>query len=151
MTVIPYPFNQAYVYKKISIMKLKLILLLVLISVTIVLIGMIFNQPSVGPHKGSVQKAGNYHIEMKSMYQEIHAYLLDKNLVSIVNKGITCEAKFLYADSSCLIKPLKPFGNDGFSTGIPSIPFYYCRVSFKIGGKLVSAGFENQSSIVKND
>lgn len=130
---------------------MKLIFLGILISISIVVMALVFAQPTIGPHNGVVQRAGNYHIEMKSMYQEIHTYLLDSKLKSIGNKGISCEAKFLYQDSSCLMKPLKPFGNEGFSTGIPSIPFYYCRVTFKIGSKTVTAGFKNENAIVQNN
>jgi hypothetical protein len=132
-------------------MKLKIIFNVILVLIAVALLGINYLQPNVGPHNGSLQKAGTYYIEMKSMHQEIHAYLLDKRMEPIGNKGISCEVKLLYADSSCLIKPLKPFGNDGFSTGIPYTPYFYCRVSFKVSGKVVTAGFENQNLIVQKD
>lgn len=129
------------------IMKQAIIFWTLFISIPLVIVGMIFSQPSVGPHGGAVKKTGIYYIEMKSMHQEIHTYLLDKKLISIGNKGVTCEVKIVYPDSSRLIKPLKAFGNDGFSAGVPSMPFLSCSVFFHIPGKTVSAQFENDNLI----
>lgn len=121
------------------------------ISSVVLLFGMNSPQYPTGPHNGHIQKTGNYYIEMKNSEQEIHAYLLDIKMVPLSNKGITCETKLIFADSSVLIKHLKPFGNDGFSVGIPPIPYNYCRISFTVAGKIVSAGFENRSLIVEKN
>lgn len=130
-------------------MKQKIIFWTFLILIPFILLGMIFFQSPVGPHDGTVKRAGVYYIEMKSLHQEIHTYLLDKKLSPIGNKGMTCEIKIVYPDSSCLTKPLKAFGTDGFSTGVASTQFVNCSVFFKISGKTISAQFENNNLIVK--
>ena len=132
------------------IMKQKIIFWALIISIPLISLGMNFFQPSLGPHNGTVKKAGIYYIEMKSLQQEIHAYLLDKKLTPIGNKGVTCEVKIVYPDSSCLTKPLKTFGYDGFSAEVTSIQFVNCTIFFKISGKTVSAHFENNNLIVTN-
>lgn len=103
-----------------------------------------------GPHKGLVEKAGNsYFIEFKNLNQEIHAYLLDQTFKCVGNKDIFCEIRFLYADSTSYTKPLQPFGNEGFSSGLITSSYHSCRIIFNIAGKIVSAKFENQNPIVQ--
>lgn len=103
-----------------------------------------------GPHNGRVEKAGSsYFIEFKNLNQEIHTYLLDKTFRSIDNKGISCEIKFIYADSTSFTKSLLPFGNDGFTSGLITSPFHSCRIIFNVAGNTVSAGFENPNPLVQ--
>jgi hypothetical protein len=97
-----------------------------------------------------VEKAGNsYFIELKNLNQEIHTYLLDKTFRCIGNRGISCEIKFLYADSTTYTKQLLPYGNDGFSSGPITSPFHSCRIIFNVAGKILSARFENQNPLVQ--
>ena len=103
-----------------------------------------------GPHKGVVEKAGNsYFIEFKYLNQEIHTYLLNKTYTCISNKGISCEIKFIYSDSTSYTQSLQPIGNEGFSTGFITSQFNSCRIIFNIAGKTVSAKFENQNPLVQ--
>lgn len=103
-----------------------------------------------GPHNGRIEKAGNlYFIEFKNLNQEIQTYLLDKTFKCIGNKDISCEIKFIYTDGTSYTKPLQPYGNEGFSSGIITSPFHSCRISFNVAGKIVSAKFENQHLLVQ--
>lgn len=121
-------------------------MLLIGIIPAILLISM---KPVQGPHDGIVKPAGEYHIEMKNTYDYFFTYLLDKNQNPIPNKGIQCEVKFIHGDTTSTIIPLKPYGDDGFSSATHSLQFNSCRIYFTVKGKLVSALFENQSLIVE--
>jgi hypothetical protein len=88
--------------------------------------------------------------EFKSLNQEIHTYLLDKNLECIPNKDISCEIKFIYSDSTTYTRALQPFGREGFSSGMFSTPYNSCRVIFNAYGKTISAKFQNQNPLVQN-
>ena len=103
---------------------------------------------SDGPHGGKIKPSGNYNIELNSTSETIYAYLLDKNSASLPNKNVQCEIKFIFSDSSSTILPLKPYNNDGFSMSVGFLKFYTCRVYFTVGGKMVSAQFENDNLIV---
>lgn len=131
-------------------MKIKLSFITFLALISIGLMGLDLFQSFIGPHKGTVKNAGAFHlIEFRNDGQEAYAYLLDKKLYPISNNGIVAEIKFIYPDSTHYVKPLKPFGSEGFSTEIGSTPFSSCRISFTVSGKVVSAKFENSNLIVE--
>lgn len=131
-------------------MKIK-IALAGLLFLTAVLISFNFLESSsaTGPHGGNVKSAGEYYIEMKHSSFDFYAYLLDKKMKPISNKGISCEAKFVFSDSTLINVPLKPLGEDGFSTKSGAIAFSSCRIFFNVFGVYVSAEFENENPIVQ--
>ena len=106
-------------------------------------------KPATGPHDGIVKPAGEYNIEMRNTYDYFFAYLLDKNQNPLPNKGIKCEVKFIHADTTSTVIPLKSFGDDGFSAATHSLKFNSSRIYFNVRGKLISAQFENQNLIVE--
>src|SRR4051812_37856045 len=99
-----------------------------------------------GPHGGIVKKADNYFIEMINPEKFLSAYLLDKSMKTISNKGISGDVKFFLPDSSIFDVQLKPSSDDAFTgEGIPG--FYTCKVTFNIFGRSVSAKFDNVTLI----
>ena len=135
---------------KTYIMKTKLIFLALLLIFIFVLLGFVHYQPSIGPHGGTVKQTENYNIEMKNPYGNFYAYLLDKKLKSISNKGISCEVKFFLADNTNIDIVLKPQGDDSFFTET-TVQYQSCRITFNLFGKMVSAKFENETPMVKKN
>jgi uncharacterized protein YxeA len=131
-------------------MKSKIIFLTLLLIALLFLIGFEFYQPSVGPHGGIVKLAENYNIEMKNPYGNFYAYLLDKKLKPVSNKGISCEVKFFFADNTNMDAVLKPQGDDSFFTETTA-RYQSCRVTFNVFGKIVSAKFENENPMVQKN
>ena len=119
----------------------------IILLTALILVAFNLTDNPVGPHGGTVKTAGIYNIEMKNSYPNLYAFLLDSRLRPISNKGITCEGKFNFADSSSSIIPFKPFWEDGFSMKLGSLRFNTCRINFNISGKIVSAQFENENLI----
>ncbi len=104
-----------------------------------------------GPHGGVVKDAGRYKIEMKSMPTHFSTYLLDHTTQPISNKGLTCKAKFIFADSTMVDADLIPFGADGFEAKSLVGYFQSCRITFMAKGEAISAVFENEGVMVKKD
>ena len=107
-----------------------------------------FQTSTAGPHGGSLQKAENYHIEMKSFNSNVYTYLLDEKLKPINNTGMSSTIKFFFRDSVTTDAIMKPEGKDGFVLESNTIVYQSCKVSFKMPGKSVSAMFENENIIV---
>lgn len=125
-------------------MKTKIIVIALLIAAAIILVSLNVFQSSQGPHGGTVKKAENYNIEMKNPGGSMYAYLLDRNLKPVNNKGISCKVKLFFPDKTAADQILSPFGTDGFI--IELIPMYYvsCTVTFNVAGKNIEADFENE-------
>ncbi len=131
-------------------MKTKFIFSILLLLITSVFVSFNSHQSAiVGPHDGIVKEAGDYNIEIKKIEPLLYAYLLDKKLNPISNKGISCEARFLFSDSTNFNIHLKPYGDEGFSMESNSLKYNSYRIYFTINGKLISAQFENESLIVE--
>lgn len=128
--------------------KNSIILLFILLAST--LISLKIFQSTYGPHGGVVKPAGVYHIEMKNPYGNLYAYLLEADSKPILNKGISCKARYYLPDSTSTEVDLKPFGDDGF-TAETTIRFYICKITFDVFGKSVSAKFENENPIVQKE
>lgn len=128
-------------------MKTEIKYLAVVLAISIIVSSFQLIDFPLGPHDGVVKPAGSYNIEMKNTFPTLYAYLLDKNYIPISNKGITCEGRFILADSSTVIIPLKPFEEEGFSMNISSFRYNSCRISFIVFGRRVSAHFESENLI----
>ena len=98
-----------------------------------------------GPHDGVLKKAEGFYIEMKNNPDtSFFAYLLNKKLKTISNKGISGEVKFFFPDSTVLNAELKPAARNAF-TAKPVSGFYGCKITFVVFGKSVSALFEKEN------
>ena len=128
-------------------MKATYILIAVFLLITITLISLNLMDNPVGPHGGVVKQAGMYNIELKNSYPNLYAFLLDNRQRPISNKGISCDGKLIFADSTSSIILFKPFWEDGFSMKLGSIRYYACRINFNVSGKVVSALFDNDNLI----
>jgi hypothetical protein len=104
-----------------------------------------------GPHGGVVKDAGRYKIEMTSLPTHFSTYLLDNASQPISNKGLTCKAQFIFADSTSVDAELMPLGSDGFETKSLVGYFHSCRVTFIAKGESISAVFENEGVMVKKE
>lgn len=102
-----------------------------------------------GPHGGAVKAAGSYYIEMKNPYEQIFAFLLDRNFKSINNKFISCSVRFYYNDSTSTDMQLEPYEEDGFVSPSTIPNFTNCKVRFFVQGKMVEAKFDNTALFVK--
>ena len=120
---------------------------LLLLGITI-LFSMTMSSPE-GPHGGIIKKAEDYHIEIKNSPDTLFfAYLLNKKLNPISNKGISGDARFFFPDSTVFNVRLEPIAEDAFKASTIS-GFYACKVNFNVFGKSVSAVFEKQQQIVR--
>lgn len=113
----------------------------------------LFSQDSlsqaVGPNGGIVKKAENYYIEIKNVPEmSFYAYLLDKELKIISNKGVLCNAEFFFPDNTSLKVPLKPAPGEAFTADVAS-GYDACEITFYVLDKHVFARFKNISSIVQ--
>jgi hypothetical protein len=106
-------------------------------------------QVKTGPHGGSVRQAENYLIEMKSVYPDFYAYLLNKNSESIGNKNVTCDARFYLNDNTTMDIELHRFGEEGFKAQLAVTNYNSCRITFHRGRNSFSAKFDNENAIVK--
>ncbi len=106
-------------------------------------------QLMTGPHGGEYKSVQNYNIEVKTIYPFFYSYLLDNKKQPIKNKGIFCQITFLLPNEKSIEVQLKPYREDGFIMESSSLVYNSFRVQFNIFGKLVSATFENESSIVE--
>ena len=132
-------------------MKTKIIIIIVLIILAALLISLKYLQPAYGPHQGIVKSGGEYNIEMKNSPQNFYTFLLDKKNNPISNKGISCEVRFVFADNTGVVKYLEPYGEDGFSLASGAPNFLSCRIYFNVLGKTISAKFENEVPIAKEN
>lgn len=125
-------------------MRTKIIIITLLIIAALILISLRLFQSSEGPHGGTVKPAGEYYIEMKNPGGGMYAFLLNKDLKPISNKGITCRARLLHTDRAVTDVKLSFFGSDGFFVEL--IPRYYVTstVIFTLPDKELSAEFENE-------
>jgi hypothetical protein len=135
--------------KIINLFRSKLILTLFFLCIASLIISLAFIQYDLGPHGGTVKNAGVYNIELKNSYPVFYVFLLDRNHMPIKNYGITCDAKFIYQDTTSYNKALMPYSDDGFYSEYTSSGFNFCKINFNIRGRIVSAIFENDISIVK--
>ena len=106
-------------------------------------------QPNIGPHGGTVKEVENFNIEVKISTSSIYAFLLDKKLKPINNKGIFCEIKFFPPDNIPIDVTLKPYQQDGFVLESTSVIYDFFRVAFNVNGKSVSEKFYNENAIVE--
>ena len=106
-------------------------------------------QVTTGPHGGRLQQVKNFNIEVNTSYSELSAYLLDKQYKPISNKGVSCEIRFLFPDSTNLDVSLKPYKEDGFRIESSVSGYHSYRVIFHAFGENISAKFENQIAIVR--
>ena len=134
--------------KIINLFRSKLILTLFFLFIASLIISLAFIQYDLGPHGGTVKNAGVYNIELKNSYPIFYVFLLDRNHMPIKNYGITCDAKFIYQDTTSYKKALMPYSDDGFYSEYTSSGFNFCKINFNIRGRIVSAIFENDISIV---
>ena len=119
----------------------------IIIVCGIILTAFQFQHTPLGPHGGRVKEAGIFNIETKNTVTDLYAFLLDKKLKPIANKGISCSGKFILTDSTSVIIPLRPLGEDGFSMSLGSLRYASCRISFNVSGKIYSTLFENENLI----
>lgn len=103
-----------------------------------------------GPHGGRLKSVDNFNIEVKVVSPGFHVYLLDKQLNSINNKGMSCEIRFFLYDNTILDVALKPFGNDGFMVESSLTGYHSYNVIFYAFGKQIKAKFEAENIIVLN-
>lgn len=105
-----------------------------------------------GPHGGMLKAADEYFIEMKSTADtSLSAYLLTKKLKTVSSKGISAEAKFFFTDSTALDVRLKADTLTDAFTARAAPGFYACKITFLVLGKEVSARFEKQSQIAREN
>lgn len=131
-------------------MKTKIIVFaVVLLIVTTAFISMNTFQVTTGPHGGSLQQAGDFNIEMKTTFPYIYTYLLNKQFQPISNKGVSCEIRLFFPDSTDLDITLAPYQEDGFRIESSISGYQSCRVIFNAFGKTISAKFENENAIVQ--
>ena len=129
--------------------KVKICFLAFLYCVTIALVS--WNKlSSTGPHGGTLKKAGNYFIEMKTVEKFFYAYLLDKKLKSIDNKNVSGEVKFFMSDSTNFNVSLKRNTDDAF-TCENLARSNSCKITFLVFGNSVSAKFENSALLVEKN
>lgn len=104
-----------------------------------------------GPHGGLLKIVDNYKIEAINSYGCITAYVFDRNLKLISNKLISGTILFFYGDGASLNNYLVPSGIDGFTVDISNVNYHYYTIQFKVGGKLISARFNNFSGIAEKE
>jgi hypothetical protein len=94
-------------------------------------------------HKGIVQEAGGYHIEMVKGDGELVFYLLDaEEKPSLKNDSGNVE--FEFANKSKSKAALVKSSTGYFTVAYPKSPiFEFCTVTLSINGKAVSARFKN--------
>jgi hypothetical protein len=130
-------------------MKTKIIVFAVVLSIiTTAFISTNLFQTTSGPHGGRLQQVENFNIEIKTSSPEFYAYLLNKQFNPIGNKGVSCEIRFYFPDSTDLDVTLKPYQNDGFRMESSLSGYQSYRVLFNAFGKTISAKFENENAIV---
>ncbi len=133
-------------------MKAKFIIIsILLILLALLLVSKNFFQSPVGPHGGIVKPAGEYNIEMKTIYPNIYTFLLNKNNKPIINKKLSCEISFLLPNNSIINSQLRPFGKDGFMMELGGLNYSTCRIFFNVQGKSVSAEFESENPIAEKN
>lgn len=132
-------------------MKTRIVIIVSILLAIILLVSSKMFQPSItkGPHNGTIKQAGDYYIEMKIIYPNFYAFLLDNKIKPITNKGISCQTQFELGDGTTLNVHLMPYGEDGFFTGSYMPNYSSCEIYFNVFGKSVSAKFENENLIVK--
>lgn len=131
-------------------MKIKIFLFgLLILGITIAYSSMDPPQAKEGPHGGRVQKAEIFNIETKVSYPYFYAYLLNEQYKPLGNKGMACEIKFTYTDSTSLDFPLKLYEEDGFVLESTVSDYNSYRVTFHAFGRTVSAKFENENAVVR--
>jgi hypothetical protein len=135
--------NRVYGYNRPNIF------FVILFFATLTLIARIVAKPH-GPHGGTVQKAGEYYIEMKTPEKKFYAYLLDKKFKTISNKDLSGNARFFFPDSTTFDIPLKPAEENAFTCLVPG-NFYACNITFNFMGNSISAKFSNPKQIVLNE
>lgn len=135
--------------KIINLFRSKLMLILFFLIILSIIISLAFIQYDLGPHGGTIKNAGVYNIELKNSYPVFYVFLLDRNHMPIKNYGITCDAKFIYQDTTSYDAILRPYSDDGFYSEYTSSSFNLCKINFNVRGRIVSAVFENDITIVK--
>ncbi|WP_138994300.1 hypothetical protein [Larkinella sp. C7] len=98
-------------------------------------------------HGGTVQTAGDYHIEMVISENMLSFYLLDGKENTLSNKGITGDATFEFASKATTKLPLKTGDKDAFQVDVPKANlFAHCTVSLTVKGKTISSKFKNTAA-----
>lgn len=96
-----------------------------------------------GPHNGKIKSAGDYRIEAGHTNTEIFAYLYDKNMGEIPNKGITCTAVFEFPDNTVGNLDLVPYGKYSFKALMIDRDYQSCVITFAKGADSISAKYDN--------
>jgi hypothetical protein len=107
-------------------------------------------EAGMGPHKGTIQEADPYHVEILIKEGKAHFYLLDEDAKPIKNKGVTGKAIFQFADKTSATVTLTAEGDDGFMANNDKTSSYTsCVATFTVNGKSVSAKFKAAKSVAK--
>lgn len=124
---------------------------LIIVAVVVMLIwffGQSFNVVKKGPHGGDLKPAENCFIEMKKSMYVIHTYLLDSKQATVNTSDVQCEVLLCYADSTFYPVAMSRRGDQGFEGFLPDDYYTACIVRYIIGGKQVSATFDNNKLVV---
>lgn len=104
-------------------------------------------EPGMGPHKGIIQEAPPYHIELLNKDGKLSIYLLDGHAKPMKNKGITGTIILQFADKTSSTGTLTPVGEDGFTlANEKASSFTTCVVTFKVDGKTATSKFKAASA-----
>lgn len=98
---------------------------------------------TLGPHKGKMHGVDNFKVEVLGCNDYLEVFIYDSNMVPIPNSSVVAEVKFFYPDEMYVTVPMNYFNQDGYAAKIPSIDFFYGRLTFDLRGKLLSFKFDN--------
>jgi hypothetical protein len=133
-------------------MKRKLTFIVVPIAIALTWVfSQAFQTPERGPHGGELKAGNNYFIEMKHSMHMIQAYLLDENEATLSAADLRCAVVLYYADSSRYEVGMSRKGDHGFYGFTPDNYYTSSIVKFMLGGREVSATFDNVKITVDAD
>ena len=132
--------------KKSTINKIKSIAL----ALALLVAGTSYAQTESHSHKaahgGTVQTAGDYHIEMVAGADKISFYLLDAKESTLTNKAVTGTAVFEFINKTKATAPLGKGSKNALMVETPKANvFTFCTVSLVVKGKTVTARFNNDA------
>ncbi len=106
--------------------------------------GQVSDRGGSGPHGGLLNFTPYYKIEMTSSNGCLIAYLYDKDMTPISNKGISGEILLVYSDNASISKKLNLYEGDGLMIEEASPYYIYCVLTLNISGKMITSKFINQ-------
>lgn len=125
-------------------MKRKLTFILIPVVLVLTwLLSQAFRTPDRGPHGGELKTSNNCFIEMKHSMYMMQAYLLDENKSTLTASEMRCEVILYYADSSKYEVGMSRKGDFGYYGFTPDNYYVFSVVKFILGGRSVSAKFDN--------